>query len=41
MLNIHQLSKSFGPDILLDQISFTVKNNQRLGLVGPNGCGKT
>ena len=41
MLNIHQLSKSFGPDILLEQISFTVKSNQRLGLVGPNGCGKT
>jgi ATP-binding cassette subfamily F protein 3 len=41
MLSIHQLSKSFGVETILSQISFTVNAGERVGLVGPNGCGKT
>jgi ATP-binding cassette subfamily F protein 3 len=41
MLSIQQLSKSFGVETILSQISFTVNAGERVGLVGPNGCGKT
>ncbi len=41
MLSVNSVSKSFGADIILDKISFTLNVGERLGLVGPNGCGKT
>jgi ATP-binding cassette subfamily F protein 3 len=41
MLSVSNLSKSFGPDLILSEISFNLNPGQRLGLVGPNGCGKT
>lgn len=41
MLRVHQLQKSLGLDPLFTDISFTVNRGERLGLVGPNGCGKT
>lgn len=41
MLSVHQISKSFGIETILNEISFTVNRGERLGLVGPNGCGKT
>jgi ATP-binding cassette, subfamily F, member 3 len=41
MLAVSNCSKSFGIKTVLDGISFTVKSGQRVGLVGPNGCGKT
>ena len=41
MLTVQQLSKSFGIEPLFENISFTVNPGERIGLVGPNGCGKT
>jgi ATPase subunit of ABC transporter with duplicated ATPase domains len=41
MLSVNSISKSFGVDTILDRISFTLNPGERLGLVGPNGCGKT
>lgn len=41
MLAVSNLSKSFGIKPILSNVSFTVKSGERLGLVGPNGCGKT
>ena len=41
MLVISNLNKSFGIKPVLSNISFTIKQGQRIGLVGPNGCGKT
>ncbi len=41
MLTVSSLSKSYGPQTVLKNINFTLNNSQRLGLVGPNGCGKT
>jgi len=41
MLNVQQITKSFGIDLILDKVSFTLNVGERLGLVGPNGCGKT
>ena len=41
MLRVNQVKKSFGIDTLFHSITFTVQDGERVGLVGPNGCGKT
>jgi ATP-binding cassette, subfamily F, member 3 len=41
MLSVTSLSKKFGIETILSGISFTLNAGERLGLVGPNGCGKT
>ncbi|UCC64468.1 MAG: ABC-F family ATP-binding cassette domain-containing protein, partial [Anaerolineae bacterium] len=41
MLQVNHLSKTYGDDAVLEKVSFVVNPGDRLGLVGPNGCGKT
>lgn len=41
MLTVHQINKSYGINTVLEQVSFNLNAGERLGLVGPNGCGKT
>jgi ATP-binding cassette subfamily F protein 3 len=41
MLTAHHLSKSYGIHTVLQDISFNISGGERLGLIGPNGCGKT
>lgn len=41
ILTLHQLSKAFGPQTLLDQVSLRVSRNARIGLIGRNGEGKS
>lgn len=41
MLAVSNISKSFGIKNILNQVSFTLKQGERAGLIGPNGCGKT
>jgi len=41
MLTAHHLAKSYGIHPILNDISFSVSTGERLGLIGPNGCGKT
>ncbi|MEW5829285.1 MAG: ATP-binding cassette domain-containing protein, partial [Chloroflexota bacterium] len=41
MLTAHHLSKTYGIQPILQDISFNISAGERLGLVGPNGCGKT
>jgi ATP-binding cassette subfamily F protein 3 len=41
MLTVHAISKSYGIETILNEVSFTLNRGERLGLVGPNGCGKT
>jgi len=41
MLELSEISKSFGGVKALDMVSFGLKQGQILGLIGPNGAGKT
>jgi ATP-binding cassette subfamily F protein 3 len=41
MLTVHRLCKSFDSQILFENGSFSLNPGDRLGLIGPNGCGKT
>lgn len=41
MFTVQNLSKSYGIEPLLTNVSFSVNAGERIGLVGPNGCGKT
>ena len=41
MISISNLSLFFGERILFDNISFTIKDNDKIGIVGRNGAGKT
>jgi len=41
MLQVNHLSKRYGDDVILDGVSFVVNPTDRVGLIGPNGCGKT
>ncbi len=41
IINVSSLKKSYGRKTVLDDISFTLKKGEIVGLLGPNGCGKT
>lgn len=41
MLNIHNLSISFGGEYLFDEITFRLGAGDRVGLIGKNGAGKS
>lgn len=40
-IRINNLSRSYGPQKAVDDISFTVRTGEVLGFLGPNGAGKT
>ena len=41
MLQVSNVSKSYGDNLLFEKVSFAINAGERVGLVGPNGCGKT
>ena len=41
MLNIHNLSVSFGGEYLFEEVTFRMGSGDRVGLVGKNGAGKS
>jgi ABC-2 type transport system ATP-binding protein len=41
MINVDKLTKSFGPKLAVDHITFTVAKGEVLGFLGPNGAGKS
>ena len=40
VLSAQNVAKSFGVNEVLRDVSFTLQQGDRLGLVGVNGCGK-
>ena len=41
MIKVKNLSKKYGSNIALDDVSFSVKSGEIAGFLGPNGAGKT
>jgi ABC-2 type transport system ATP-binding protein len=41
MIEIRNLTKYYGPNLAVDDISFDVEQGEILGFLGPNGAGKT
>ena len=41
VLEAHHLHKAFGDRVLIDDLSFTLPRNGIVGVIGPNGVGKT
>ena len=41
LMTADRISREFDDQVVLDQVSFSVGEGDRIGLVGKNGCGKT
>ena len=41
VLNVDNLSLSFGTKVILEQVTFSLDEGDRLGIIGVNGCGKS
>ncbi len=41
MITLHELSKAYGPQVLLDHVSLRIPKQARIGLIGRNGEGKS
>jgi len=41
MINVRNITKTFGPKVAVNGVSFTVEKGEVLGFLGPNGAGKS
>ena len=41
VLSAQNVAKAFGINVVLNDVSFTLQQGDRIGLVGVNGCGKS
>ena len=40
-LQVENISKSYGPKVLFENISFNINEGDKIALIAPNGTGKT
>ena len=40
-LSVSNLKKTYGVDVIFDNVSFTINEREKVGIVGKNGAGKT
>ena len=41
LVDLQHISKSYGDNLILDDLSLYIRENEFLTLLGPSGCGKT
>ena len=41
LLKIENLCMSFGTQVIFDDVSFQINNNDKVGIIGVNGAGKS
>jgi len=41
LFSVQHLSKRFGDNLVVDDLSFAIAPGECLGVIGPNGAGKT
>ena len=41
LINLENISKSYGNQLVLDDMNLYIRENEFLTLLGPSGCGKT
>jgi len=41
MLQVNHLKKSYGPRVILDDVTLTITEKQKIGVIGRNGAGKS
>ena len=41
IIELHQLTKSYGAQTIVDHLDLTIYENEFITLLGPSGCGKT
>ena len=39
--NLMHIAKSYGDNVILDDLSLYIRENEFITLLGPSGCGKT
>ena len=41
LIDLVDISKSYGDNLILDELNLYIRENEFLTLLGPSGCGKT